>query len=187
MIIIITKIWWQKVGDGNRNWICKYRFGQYFLVIWICNLKVKLLLVKCLTLAWIFLAKQVLIFFYIIKVVNFCQHVLKPLLGSFTRVFIVCFICYFFFSASQDYATHLGPQTQQSRMTVPVIAHSLSNPTYQGTPTPQPKNNPKPTVGSKLMRVNSFFCSLCNITFFLVKSSLSFYRFIFSVVHDHWH
>ena len=33
MIIIITKIWWQKVKDGNRNWICKYRFGQYFLVI----------------------------------------------------------------------------------------------------------------------------------------------------------
>ena len=27
-----------------------------------------------------------------------------------------------------------------------------------------------------------FFCSLCNITFLLVKSSLSFYRFLFSVV-----
>ena len=115
--------------------------------------------------------------------VNFCQHVLKPLLGSFTRVFSVFLIC-FFFSASQDYATDLGPQTHQLQQSqvVPAIAHSASNPTYQGTPTQQPKNNPKPTTGSKLMRVNSFFCSLCNITFLLVKSSLSFYRFIFSVV-----
>ena len=81
------------------------------------------------------------------KVVNFCQHVLKPLLGSFTWVFIVFFICYFF-SASQGY------QLQQLQVPVPIDEHnSASNPTYQGTPTQQPKNNPKLTTGSKLMIV----------------------------------
>lgn len=80
--------------------------------------------------------------------VNFCQHVLKPLLGSFTRVFIV-FLSVIFFSAAQDYASELDPQTELQRLqvTVPEIAHSSSNPMYQGTPTPDPKYNRKPTAG----------------------------------------
>lgn len=81
--------------------------------------------------------------------VNFCQHVLKPLLGSFTRVFIVFLSVIFFFSAAQDYASELGPQTELQRLEVtePEIAHSSSNPMYQGTPTPDPKYNRKPTAG----------------------------------------
>ena len=60
----------------------------------------------------------------------------------------------FFFSASQDYANDVGPQAHQLQVTVPITEYnSASNPAYQGTPTQQPKNNPKSTTGIKLMRV----------------------------------
>ena len=67
------------------------------------------------------------------------------------------FLSVIFFSASQGYASDVGPQAhplQQLQVSVPITENkSASNPTYQGTPTQQPKNNPKLTTGSKLMRV----------------------------------
>ena len=73
--------------------------------------------------------------------------------------FYCIFYLLFFFSASQGYAGDVGTQAhlqlQQLQVPVSITEHnSALNPTYQGTPTQQPKNNPKLTTGSiKLMRV----------------------------------
>ena len=66
--------------------------------------------------------------------------------------FYCIFYLLFFFSASQGYASDVGPQAHQlQQLQVPVSTterNSAWNPTYQGTPTQQLKNNPKLTTGS---------------------------------------